>query len=110
MPRKARIVMPGIPHHVTQRGNRRQRTFFRESDYQTYIDIMSQSCKATDVKIWAYALMPNHVHMIAVPGSAEALTTAIARAHETYTRLINFREGWQGHLWQGRYFSVPMSP
>lgn len=100
--------MPGIPHHVTQRGNRRQQTFFCEYDYQTYIKLMAMSCKAADVKIWAYALMPNHVHLIAVPERTEALTAAVATAHEQYTRLINFRQGWQGHLWQGRYFSVPM--
>lgn len=61
-----------------------------------------------DVKIWAYCLMPNHVHLIAVPGTKEGLNLAIGEAHRRYTRRINFREGWRGHLWQGRFSSFIM--
>ena len=63
----ARIVVPGHPHHVTQRGNRRQQTFFNDGDYQAYIDLMSHWCRQHAVDIWGYCLMPNHVHLIAVP-------------------------------------------
>ncbi|MEZ4819492.1 MAG: transposase [Bdellovibrionota bacterium] len=62
MPRLPRIVIPGLPHHITQRGNRRQKTFFEEVDYKTYLKSMSLACKRFDVKIWAYCLMSNHVH------------------------------------------------
>lgn len=55
-----------------------------------------------------YCLMPNHVHMVAVPESEEGLRTAIGEAHRRYTRHVNFREGWRGHLWQGRFASFPM--
>ena len=82
-----------MPHHVTQRGNRRQQTFFGEEDYQHYLELMAQFCRAERVAIWAYCLMPNHVHLIVVPQSAESLRRAIGEAHRQYTRRINFREG-----------------
>jgi putative transposase len=92
----ARIVVPGYPHHITQRGNRRQQTFFGEEDYRAYVDLMSEWCSAYGVDTWAYCLMPNHVHLIAVPKSVEALSRAIGEAHRRYTRHVNFREGWRG--------------
>jgi putative transposase len=105
MARIARVVAPGLPHHVTQRGNRRQQTFFCDEDYESYIQLMAQFCKAEDVEVWAYCLMPNHVHMIAVPQSGDGLRRAIGEAHRRYTRMVNFRESWRGHLWQGRFAS-----
>ncbi len=108
MARLARVVAPDIPHHVTQRGNRRQETFFRQSDYEAYIELMAEWCEREGVEIWAYCLMPNHVHLIAMPETPESLARAIGEAHRRYTRLVNFREGWRGHLWQGRFASFPM--
>ena len=93
----------GFPHHITQRGNRRQQTFFFADDYSAYIDLMAEWCGRHKVEVWAYCLMPNHVHMIAVPCSEAALRLAIGEAHRRYTRRVNFREGWRGHLWQGRF-------
>ena len=98
MARLARLVIPGVPHHVTQRGNRRQRTFFCEEDYSAYLKLMAQWCAERGVAIWAYCLMPNHVHLIAVPQSEDALSRAIGEAHRRYTRRINFREKWRGYL------------
>jgi putative transposase len=105
MARLARLVVPGLPHHITQRGNCRQQTFFCEDDYQSYLELMAPWCSAHHVEIWAYCLMPNHVHLIAVPQSADGLRRAIGEAHRCYTRMINSREGWRGHLWQGRFAS-----
>jgi putative transposase len=105
MARLARVVAPGFPHHITQRGNRRQPTFFCDEDYVHYLELMGQFCSLHDVQILAYCLMPNHVHLIAVPESADGLKRAIGEAHRRYTRMINFREGWRGHLWQGRFAS-----
>ncbi len=105
MARLARVVAPGLPHHVTQRGNRRQPTFFCDEDYQQYVELMARFCKAERVAIWAYCLMPNHVHLIAVPQTREGLRRAIGEAHRRYTRMVNFRERWRGHLWQGRFAS-----
>lgn len=108
MARIARVIAPGIPHHVTQRGNRRQKTFFSADDYQAYVDLMAVWCKKYHVEIWAWCLMPNHVHLIAVPETEDGLARAIGEAHRRYTRRINFREKWKGHLWQERFASFPM--
>jgi putative transposase len=109
MARIARIVVPGIPHHITQRGNRRQESFFNDGDYHEYISLMSASCDLHGVEIWAYCLMSNHVHLIAVPEKPESLRHAIGEAHRRYTRSINFRHDWRGHLWQERFASFPMN-
>ena len=109
MARIARVTVQGYPHHITQRGNRRQQTFFNDGDYETYIGLMSEWCVKFGVEIWGYCLMPNHVHLIAVPKSGEGLRHAIGEAHRRYTRYVNFREGWKGHLWQGRFASYPMN-
>jgi putative transposase len=108
MARLARVVASGYPHHVTQRGNRRLPTFFSDEDYEAYLDLMEEWCRRFDVAIWAYCLMPNHIHLIAVPESKDGLARAIGEAHRRYTRRVNFREAWRGHLWQGRFASFPM--
>ena len=108
MARLARLVIPGLPHHVTQRGNRRQQTFFNDGDYAAYIELMAQWCREEGVEIWSYCLMPNHVHLIAVPKTEDGLRQAIGEAHRRYTRRINFREQWRGYLWQGRFASFIM--
>ena len=108
MARLARVVAPGLPHHVTQRGNRRQRTFFSAADYRLYRGLMAHWCERAGVEIWAYCLLPNHVHLIAVPETEGALHKAIGEAHRRYSLAVNDREGWRGHLWQGRFASFPM--
>jgi putative transposase len=108
MARLARVVVPGVPHHITQRGNRRQPTFFSDDDYRLYLDLMAEWCGRLGVEIQAWCLMPNHVHLIAVPESESALGAAVGEAHRRYSRHVNFREGWRGHLWQGRFASFPM--
>jgi putative transposase len=101
-------VVAGVPHHITQRGNRRQQTFFQDGDYALYLSLLGEWCHSCGVAIWAYCLMPNHVHLVAVPESGEGLRRGIGEAHRRYTRAINFREGWRGHLWQGRFASFVM--
>jgi putative transposase len=108
MARLAWLVIPCLPHHVTQRGNRRQQTFFNDGDYAAYIELMADWCREEGVEVWAYCLMPNHVHLIAVPKSEEGLRRAIGEAHRRYTRRINFRQKWRGYLWQGRFASFIM--
>ena len=97
-----------MPHHVTQRGNRRQQTFFHDEDYAAYLELMADACREEGVAIWAYCLMPNHTHLVAVPESEDGLRRAIGEAHRRYTRRINFREKWRGYLWQGRFASFVM--
>ncbi len=108
MARLARIVIPGLPHHITQRGNRRQTVFFSDQDYRAYLDLLGDWSAKGGLKIWAYCLMPNHVHLIGVPKTEDSLRAAVAETHRRYTRLINFREGWRGHLWQERFHSFAM--
>lgn len=108
MARIARVIATGLPHHVTQRGNRRQQTFFNDDDYQEYVTLMAEWCGKYGVEVWAWCLMPNHVHLIAVPSAEDSLARAIGEAHRRYTRRINFREQWRGHLWQERFASFPM--
>ncbi len=108
MARISRVVAAGVPHHVTQRGNRILATFFHNEDYKAYIALMAEWCRKCRVEIWAYCLMPNHVHLIAVPESEDGLRCGIDEVHRRYSRRINFREEWRGHLWQGRFSSFPM--
>ena len=105
MPRIARIVAPEYPHHVVQRGNRRLDVFFSDEDHLAYINFLRNACLKYGVKIWAYCLMTNHAHFIAIPKTAESLARCFADAHVRYTRMINKREGWKGHLWQARFGS-----
>ena len=108
MGRIARIVAPGLPHHVTQRGNRRQETFFCDEDYRAYLSLLVEWCGRQGTRIWAYCLMPNHVHLIVVPSQPDGLARAIGEAHRRYTRRVNSRQGWRGYLWQGRFASFVM--
>lgn len=108
MARLPRIVLPGIPHHVTQRGNRREQTFFEDGDYALYLDLLSEAASRYGVEIWSYCLMPNHVHVIAVPRDADALGRTFRHVHRHYTGYVNARLRVTGHLWQGRFSSVAM--
>jgi len=108
MARMARVVVPGYPHHVTQRGNRRQKTFFSEGDYAYYIELLAEFAHQSDTEVWAYCLMPNHVHLVMTPSYEDGLRATLGEAHRRYTRHINFRHNWRGHLWQERFHSFVM--
>jgi putative transposase len=83
-------------------------TFFLEEDYATYVGLMKEWCEKWSVDVLAWCLMPNHVHLILVPKLEEGLARAVGEAHRRYTRAVNFREKWRGHLWQGRFSSCVM--
>src|SRR5258708_34563721 len=108
MARVARVVIAGVPHHVTQRGNGRGRTFFSEQDYALYRDLLAESCAAAGVAVWAWCLMPNHVHLILVPSDADGLRRALAPVHRRYAGIIHARRRRTGHFWQGRLGGVAM--
>lgn len=108
MSRLARTVVPGLPHHVTQRGNRRAPIFFDPGDERIYIKILREQIDRHGVEIWAYCLMPNHVHLIAVPNEERGLAKAFGEAHRRYTAYVNGRHDWTGHLFQTRFASVVM--
>lgn len=108
MARMPRLVVPDYPHHVTQRGIRRLKTFFNSGDYKYYQDLIAR-CKAeVGIEVLAYCLKPNHVHFVVVPREKEGLAQLFREVHRHYTRYINFREGWKGHLWQERFHSFVM--
>ena len=108
MARLARYVIPGIPHHVTQRGNGRQQTFFDEADYAAYRALLRIHCAAHGVAVWSWVLMPNHVHLILVPEHVDALRGALSKVHRSYAGRIHARERRTGHFWQGRFGCVAM--
>ena len=108
MARLARVVLPGIPHHVTQRGNGRQQTFFADGDYALYRDLLAAACREAGVEAWAWCLMPNHVHLILVPGDADGLRQALAPVHRAYAGAIHARQRCTGHFWQGRFGAVAL--
>ncbi len=105
MPRIARVVVPGLPHHVTQRGNRRADVFSCDDDRRRYLFLLGQYAARHGVSIWAYCLMTNHVHFVAVPSTAESLGRAFRDTHQAYAVWLNRKMRESGHLWQGRYFS-----
>ncbi|MEO7239842.1 MAG: transposase [Sphingomicrobium sp.] len=107
MARLTRLVIPGLPYHVTQRGNRRQQTFFNDGDYALYRELIAAAARRSECAIWAYCLMPNPVHLIVVPSHCD-LRQLFADAHRRYTGFINARQRWTGHVWQGRFGAVAM--
>lgn len=91
MAKLQRIIIPECPHHITQRGNRRQKTFFCKEDYEAYIDLLAQASRRYELKIIAYCLMPNHVHLIVIPGSKDTLSIAMAEVHKAYAKQVNVK-------------------
>ena len=108
MARLARVVVPGLPHHVTQRGNGKAQTFFEDDDYRLYRDLLADACRVAKVEVWAWVLMPNHAHLILVPSDADGLRRALAPVHRRYAGHVHARRRLTGHFWQGRFGSVVM--
>ena len=105
MPRIARVVVPGLPHHVTQRGNRRADVFLCDRDRGRYLSMLADYRARYGLRVWAYCLMTNHVHFVAVPDAADSLGRTLRDTHQAYASWLNRRLGESGHLWQGRFFS-----
>ncbi len=108
MPRGARIVLPDIPHHITQRGNRRQPIFYCDADRHAYRDLIALYGRRNGTRCLAWCLMDNHVHLILVPIGEDGLRATLAGAHTAYSQRINRAQGLSGHLFQGRFASYPM--
>jgi len=105
MPRQARIVIPDIAHHVTQRGNYRQRIFDNNTNYREYCEWINEYTQENRVDVLAYCLMPNHVHFIVVPKKEKSLSKLFNNTHMRYSQYLNKQRGVKGHLWQGRFYS-----
>ncbi len=108
MPRLARRVFANIPHHITQRGNRREDVFFTDEDRRRYLDWLKIYCHTHKVEVLAYCLMTNHIHLVLVPTTEEGLQNVLKPLHMRYAQRLNRNRGWKGHVWQGRYFSSPL--
>jgi putative transposase len=108
MARLARIVVPDCPHPVTARGNRREPIFFKDGDQDVYCDILAEQTRRAAVEVWAYCLMPNHVHLILRPADEDGLGRALGAAHRRWANSVNARGRWRGHLFDGRFAPVAM--
>lgn len=108
MARLARTVIPDTPHLVTQRGNNRADTFFGDADYELYLEFLAEHAEAAGVAVWAYVLMPNHVHLVLTPQGADGIRRAVAPVHRAYAGHLHARLGRSGHFWQGRFGCVAM--
>jgi putative transposase len=105
MPRIARIVVPGAPHHLTQQGNNSQDIFFVKDDRRVYLDILKEQSDIYGLKLHGYSLMTNHVHQIGTPSQEDSLAKAIGRTHLLYAQYINRLHKRTGHLWHSRFYS-----
>jgi putative transposase len=102
------LVLSSPASPTTQRGNGRTRTFFNDQDFALYRDLLAGHCHLADVEVWAWCLMPNHVHLILVPSDTDGLRRALAATHRRYAGVIHARQRRTGHVWQGRFGCVAM--
>lgn len=105
MPRQARTIFANVPHHITQRSNRREDVFYTDEDRETYLSWLKEYCLQHKVEILAYCLMTNHIHLVAVPKTETGLQSVLKPLHMRYAQRFNRQHGWKGHVWQGRYLS-----
>jgi putative transposase len=108
MARLARLVVPGLPHLVTQRATRGTRVFRDDGDFELYRDLLAEHCRDAGVEVWAWCLMPNQVHLILVPSDTDGLRRALAATHRRYAGLVHAQRRRTGHFWQGRFGSAVM--
>jgi putative transposase len=108
MARLPRVVVPDVPHHVTQRENARQTILSDDGDCIAYLELLQRHCKLYHLPLIGYCLMSNHLHLIAVPPNAEALSQTLKHTHGRYASYWNGRHSSSGHVWQGRFYSCPV--
>lgn len=108
MPRIARIVIPGIAYHITQRGNNQQDAFFTDNNRKLYLELLTEQSDKYGLRLLGYCLMSNHVHIIGIPLNEDSLAKAIGRTHYKYTQYINYIYKRTGHLWHGRFYSCAL--
>ncbi|MEO5922729.1 MAG: transposase [Bryobacteraceae bacterium] len=109
MPRNARVVAAGLAYHITQRGTNRDKVFFSVADRSLYLRLLRENLDTCGVRVLAYCLMTNHVHLVVVPEREESLAMLMARVNGRYAQAVNIRRGRCGHLWQARFHSCPLS-
>ena len=108
MPKPPRIVIPEVPHHVTQRGNNHQPIFLENEDRAVYLSILKEYCTLYGLHVFGYCLMTNHVHLVVTPPTQRSLSSGIGYSHRLYAQKINKKYDRSGHLWESRYYSCPL--
>jgi putative transposase len=108
MPRRPRIQLDGVPLHIVQRGHHREACFFAEQDYHTYLQALQLALADSHCALHAYALMPNHVHLLLTPKRAEVVPRLIISLGRRYGQHINTHYWHDGPLWDSRYKSSPI--
>lgn len=108
MARLPRVVIPDVAHHVTQRGNARQVILADDADRMAYLELLRQYCELYRLSLLGYCLMSNHVHLIVIPRTTEALWQTLKHTHGRYASYWNARVSSSGHVWQGRFYSCPL--
>jgi putative transposase len=104
----ARVAAAGVPYHITQRGNHRQQVFFLDPDYRRFLELLREWSGREGLRMLGYCLMPNHVHVVAVPDRPDSLAKSLGPAQSRYARYCNQQRGVTGHVWQDRYYSAPL--
>lgn len=108
MPRKPRCVLPGVPYHITQRGTDGRLVFLADADRTSYLRILALNREEARVRILAWCLMSNPIHLVAIPDREDSLEVLLRRTHGRYAQMFNARTGRTGHLWQSRFFSCAL--
>lgn len=109
MPRKARVLVPNCPHHVVQRGHNRKAVFLADEDYRFYLHNLDEWLRKFDIKLYAWCLMTNHIHLIVGLGEDPMqLSTLMKRVNGRQSAYVNKLEGRSGALWEGRYKASPI--
>jgi putative transposase len=108
MPRIARVVAPGYPHHITQRGTNRTGIFLEDNDRTLFLLTLNQWSQRTGIRVWAYCLMDNHFHLLLEPLNAEGLGRCLHGTTFQYAQYFNRKYNRTGRLWENRYFSCPV--
>ncbi len=106
MPRSRRIVVPGLPHHITQRGNRRMNVFLDVADRRVFLRILREVSLLYSLQHYSYSLMTNHFHLISSPEEAPSLSLTIRDVLGPDAAYFNHKYGFSGRLWRGRFYST----
>jgi putative transposase len=110
MPRPARVVAVGAPHHITHRGNNRQDVFLSDEDRRRYQHLLRLHLGPCQADLLGWCWMSNHVHLIVVPHADDSLARLVRRVHSSYAQDFNRRRSRDGHLWRSRFYSCPLGP
>jgi len=108
MARQARIIVPNSPHHISQRGNRGESIFFEKEDFSNYLELIQKNLNDFKIDLLSFCLLPNQIHLLMEPKHKDDLSRCIGETNRQYTRYINQKKNWTGHLFQNRFFSYAM--